>query len=164
MRKLRTCLPALRGAACGAFAVLAGAGPTSNAMEDNPNFTVLGVVFVWGADGFGTSAGAPIVSDFIIDSGTGNTAATSGDADLISGDVHTVVTGELTPTADGTVSTNGVPFRIQRVQGGAFTTDPNGDGILNGDDGFNAFTIRNNSDINSPRRVLMSLLLRIVKA
>ena len=44
-----------------------------------------GVAIVWAADASGT---APIVSDFIIDSG-------GADTDLINGDVHTVITGSL---------------------------------------------------------------------
>lgn len=119
--------------------------------ENNPRFQPPGVLIIWGADGFGSGANAPIVSDFVIDSGSGDTAATSGDADLIQGDVHTVVTGNLTPTANGTVSSNGVPFRVQRIPTGGFTTDPNGDGILTADDAFGAFQIHGNSDINTRR-------------
>lgn len=140
-----------RSVAAASLALLASGLPASFAMRDTPNFQVSGIVFVWGADDFGTSGSAPIVSDFILDSGNGTSAATSGDADLIAGDVHTVVTGALTPTEDATVSNNGVPFRVQRIPGGGFTTDPNGDGILDASDGFGAFTIRGNSDINTRR-------------
>jgi hypothetical protein len=122
--------------------------------QNTPRFQPPGVLIIWGADGFGSNANAPIVSDFVINSGSGNTAATSGDADLIQGDVHTVVTGSLTPTVNGTVSNNGVPFRVQRVGSGGFTTDFDGDGVLSAADGFGAFQIRGNSDINTRRAEL----------
>lgn len=90
-----------------ATTVLAGASmvPGHAAIVDNPHFKVLGLVIVWGADGYEGTGTAPVVSDFIIDSGTGTSAATSGDTDLIGGDdVYTVVTGSLTPTSDSAAS------------------------------------------------------------
>ena len=54
---------------------------------DRPHFRLDGLVIVWAAD---SASGAPVVSDMVIDSGTGSTAASSGDVDLISSDVHTV--------------------------------------------------------------------------
>jgi len=133
------------------LAATIGMGTASAQTEDNPRLRAPGILIIWGADGFGDNASAPVVSDFIIDSGSGATAATSGDADLIAGDVHTVVTGTLAATQNGLVSSNGVPFRVQRVTGGAFTTDPNGDGVLDASDAFGAFQIRGNSDINTRR-------------
>ncbi|MEO0882412.1 MAG: hypothetical protein AAFY34_06730 [Pseudomonadota bacterium] len=118
---------------------------------DNPAFNVQGLVIVWGADGFEPGGVAPVVSDFVLDTGTGTTAAASGDVDLIAGDVHTVLTGSLMPTEDATNSSIGSPFRIQRVVGGAFTTDFNGNGVTDAGDTFNAFQIRANSDINTRR-------------
>ncbi|MEM9668478.1 MAG: hypothetical protein AAF950_06090 [Pseudomonadota bacterium] len=138
------------GLASLAFAAL-GAQASSASEMDNPAFNVQGLVIVWGADGFDPAGAVPIVSDFIIDTGTGATGATSGDIDLITGDVHTIVTGSLTPTEDAAVSTNGVPFRVQRVAGGGFTTDFNDNDITDPDDTFSPFTIRGNSDINTRR-------------
>ena len=80
------------------LAATIGMGTASAQTEDNPRLRAPGILIIWGADGFGDNASAPVVSDFIIDSGSGATAATSGDADLIAGDVHTVVTGILAAT------------------------------------------------------------------
>ena len=132
------------------------AAPAMPSVNDNLSFNVQGIVVVWGADDFDPAGNAPVVSDFILDTGTGNTAATSGDTDLIAGDVHTVITGSLVPTEDATVSDNGTPFRVQRIPGGGFTTDPNNDGIVTESDLFGAFTIRNNSDINTRRAELFT--------
>ena len=132
-------------------------GITAHAQtENNPRLRQPGVLIIWGADGFGASANAPIVSDFVINSGTGATAATSGDADLIAGDVHTVVTGTLNPTENSAVANNGVPFRVQNIPGGGFTTDFDGDGVLTAADGFGAFQLRAGSDINTRRAELQT--------
>lgn len=137
--------------------LLATAGlPGSSAVVDQKNFRIAGLVFVWGADGFDPAGNAPIVSDFVIDTGNGSSAATSGDTDLIAENVHTVVTGTLVPTGDAAATANGAPFRIQNIPGGGFTTDPNGDGVLTADDSFGAFAIRANSDINTRRAELYS--------
>ncbi|MEL7482171.1 MAG: hypothetical protein AAGJ29_11480 [Pseudomonadota bacterium] len=126
--------------------------PASGAIEDVAHFNVLGMVVVWGADGFDATGQAPVVSDFVIDSNP----AGGLDADLITDDVFTVVTGTLTATQNATASTNGVPFRVQRVQGGAFTTDFDNDGVLTAADTFDPFTIRGNSDINTRRGELFT--------
>ena len=125
----------------GAVAALAGA-PAQASILDNPQFRVLGLVIVWGADGFDTG-NAPVVSDFIIDVNGGSLP--TGDADLIGTDVHTVVTGTLTPTADAVV-TNGTPFDVTGT--GAFSTDTSGDGVLDASDTFSAFTLNADNDVS----------------
>ncbi|MEO0881740.1 MAG: hypothetical protein AAFY34_03310 [Pseudomonadota bacterium] len=123
----------------GAVAALASV-PAQGAVVDNPQFRVLGLVIVWGADGFGSTANAPVVSDFVIDNDAG-----SNDADLITTDVHTVVTGSLTPTTDA-VATNATPFDVTGT--GAFSTDINSDGVLDASDTFGAFTLNTDNDID----------------
>ena len=76
------------------------ATPANASIVDRPHFKVLGVVVVWAADD--SNGNTPIATDFVIDSNTGGTA--SADRDLIGDaalDGRTVVTGSLTPTADG---------------------------------------------------------------
>lgn len=124
---------------------------------DRQSFSVMGLVVVWGADQADPSANVPIVSDFVIDSGAGNTAATSGDLDLISGDVHTVVTGSLVPVSFDVADQQGSPLIIQRPLGqGNFLTDTNGDGVMDANDGFGAFTLRGNTDVNTRRMEIFS--------
>ena len=84
---------------------------------DRPHFNVDGVAIVWAADAGGT---APIVSDFIIDSG-------GADTDLINGDVHTVITGSLTPTDNAFPDGTGATLRIQNSPGGGNQTTRQGD-------------------------------------
>lgn len=128
----------------GVALAFAGAAPTQASIVDNPHFKVLGLVIVWGADSAG---GAPIASDFIIDTGTGSTAAASGDADLISGDVHAVVTGSLTPTPDTLAGSN--LFSVDNaVSGGAFT-DNGTTGVLDAADVFTAFELDNTTDVSA---------------
>ena len=113
-------------------------------LVDRPHFRLDGLVIVWAADSAG---GAPVVSDMIIDSGTGNSAATSGDVDLISSDVHTVVTGSLVATQDGLASsTGGMPFLLTNTDRGTISTDTNGDGVVSGADAFTSFGLQNITD------------------
>ena len=101
-------------------------------------------MIVWGADG---ASNAPVVSDFVIDSGNGGSAATSGDTDLISTDADTVVTGTLTSTQDGLASaTGGMPFLLTNTDRGTINTDTNGDGIVSGADSFTSFGLQNITD------------------
>lgn len=124
----------------------------SAAVSDNPHVKVLGLVVVWGADGTGS---APIASDFVVDTGTGGSAATSGDADLISQDVHTVVSGTLVPLDTAFPAGAGQPMRIRNVPGGgAFNTDVNADGVMDASDAFSAFRIGNNTDTRIRRAEL----------
>lgn len=133
--------------------MLASAPAATAEITDRPGFRVQGLVVVWASDESGT---APIVSDFIIDTGTGNNAAASGDTDLIAGDVHTVVTGELTRYDSAIADNEGAPLRIQRVVGGGFTTDFDGNGVMDASDTFAPFQLRTNSDINTRRMEVFS--------
>jgi len=127
------------------------AGTCHAAVIDQPHFKVLGTVIVWGAD---AASGAPIVSDFVIDTGNGGSGAASGDADLIAGDVHTVVTGSLTRTHDAVNAATGtMPFLIDGTGSGTINTDSNGDGILTEADAFSAFALTGaaNERVNTTR-------------
>ncbi|MEO0467202.1 MAG: hypothetical protein AAF216_11730 [Pseudomonadota bacterium] len=118
---------------------------TSHAnVNDNPAFSVIGAVIVWSADDGGT---APVVADFVIDTGAGTSAATSGDTDLIGGDTHTVVTGTLVSTLGGPNSAGTMPFRIEDATNGNFVTDSNNDGIANASDSFSAFDVNADTSV-----------------
>jgi len=141
----------------GGLALLVGliqAPPAAPVARDKVGFKVPGLVSVWGAEGAGGAT--PIVSNFIVDTGTGTTAATSGDTDLIGENVFTVVTGTLAATDDSLGGSNGTPFRLQRIPGGGFLTDTNGDRLTTAADSFSAFRIRQNSDINTRRAEISS--------
>lgn len=127
------------------LALSAGVGLSASAeLVDRPHFNVKGMVIVWGADG---ASNAPVVADFVIDTGNGSSAATSGDTDLISTDAHTVVTGTLISTQDGLASaTGGMPFLLTNTDRGTFSTDTNGDGMVSGDDAFTSFGLQNITD------------------
>lgn len=130
----------------------AGAAPA-----DTVHVRALGVVVVWGADAASPGAGVPIVSDFVVNTGTGNTAATSTDADLIAGDVHTVVTGSLIPVSNSWTGAQGAPMVLQNLQGRPnFLTDTNADGVTSDEDSFSAFRIRAASDTNIRRMEIWS--------
>lgn len=126
--------------------------PASAAITDGPRFRVAGLVVVWGSDDATASANVPIVSDFVIDTGTGASAATSGDTDLIIGDVHTVVTGSLQPVSDSWSGAQGAPMILRNLAGQPNQlTDTNADGVMDGADGFGAFRLRQASDTNTRR-------------
>ena len=129
----------------GALGLASLAVPTGHTgVVDRPHFNIDGMVIVWGADG---ASNAPVVSDFIIDSGNGTSAASSGDTDLISADAHTVVTGTLISTQDGLASaTGGMPFVLTDTDRGDINTDTNGDGVVSGDDSFTSFGLQNITD------------------
>jgi len=111
---------------------------------DRPHFEREGLVVVWAADAAG---GAPVVSDFILDTGNGASAAASGDLDFIAADAHAVVTGTLVSTRDGVASaTGGMPFILTNTDAGDINTDTNGDGVISGADAFTAFGIQDLSD------------------
>jgi len=115
----------------GAIAALVGA-PAQASIVDNPQFRVLGLVIVWGADSTGA---APIVSDFVI-----NDDAGAADSDLIAGDVNAVVTGTLTPTSG---SFAGATSFVD----GSGTVLQSSTGVLDASDSFNAFTLDAGTDI-----------------
>lgn len=134
----------------GAAALGLSAVPAQSSIIDNPHFKVLGLVIVWGAD---ASGGAPIVSDFVIDTGSGTTAAASGDTDLISGDVHTVVTGSLAPVAGSEAGAFSVRTReaVLDVNGDP-VLDVNGDptfstGVIDASQAFSAFNLNDDTDV-----------------
>lgn len=112
-------------------------------LSNVPHFQVFGIVVVWAAD---ENSGAPVVSDFIMNTGNGASAASSGDIDLVSGDAHSVVTGTLIATKDAVNSVGTMPFVITNSQQGTINTDSNNDGILNASDAFSAFGLLNDSD------------------
>jgi hypothetical protein len=116
----------------GALAAIVGA-PAQASIVDNPQFRVLGLVIVWGADDTGA---APIVSDFVINSAVG-----AGDADLIAGDVNAVVTGTLNPTA---ASVGGAT----NIVDGAGTVLQSSTGVLDATDSFSAFNLDADTDIS----------------
>jgi hypothetical protein len=131
-----------------AFALMTVA-PAQASIVDNPHFKVLGLVIVWGNDG--TASTAPVVSDFVIDSAVG-----AGDADLIAGNVHTVVTGSLTPTPDSLAGAS--PFNVANAVSGGVYTDAAGAGagFLDATDSFTAFQIDGTTDINTNTAVFNS--------
>ena len=116
----------------GAIAALVGA-PAQASIVDNPQFRVLGMVIVWGGNGTSTTTG--LVSDFIID-----TASGAGDADLIAGEVNTVVTGSLTPT---TGSVAGATSFVD----GSNNVLQSSSGVLDASSSFSAFDLTGDTNI-----------------
>lgn len=127
------------------LALVSLAAPTGHTgVVDRPHFNIEGMVIVWSAD---AGSNVPVVSDFIIDSGNGTSAASSGDTDLISTDAHTVVTGTLIATQDGLAgATGGMPFVLTDTDRGDISTDTNGDGIVSEADSFTSFGLQNITD------------------
>lgn len=115
-----------------------------------PHLEAIGTVIVWGANAPGASGNAPVVADWIINTGTGLNAATSGDADLIAGNVSPVVTGSLVPVTDGVTNPVGAPFRITAPLGRpTFSTDTNNNGGTDINDAFAPFALRNTTDLDT---------------
>jgi len=129
---------------------------------DRPFFQSLGVVIVWGATDFGSNGATnePVVSDFILLTPASGTAG----ADLISGDVYSVVTGKLDPvTGDSTATTHfSTPSDINPItgqtSGGVFTDAGTGlpytangsnDGVLDAADTLTAFGIDSSTDVGT---------------
>lgn len=111
---------------------------------DRPHFEREGIVIVWAAD---PTSAAPVVADFVLDTGNGTSAGSSGDVDLIATDTHTVVTGTLSATQDSfSGATGGIPFVLTNTDRGTINTDTNGDGRVSGDDAFTAFGLTNISN------------------
>lgn len=131
-----------RGLSCLVLALCA-AGSGFGLTIDRPHFIREGIVIVWAAD---PTSAAPVVADFVLDTGNGTSAASSGDIDLITTDTHTVVTGTLSATQDSfSGATGGIPFVLTNTDRGTINTDTNGDGRISGDDAFTAFGLTNNS-------------------
>jgi hypothetical protein len=114
---------------------------------DRPFFQVLGVVVVWGADGFDDGSGtqAPIVSDFVVGLGA------AGGTDLIAGDVTTVLTGSLTPIGANGNGVDAASFDpvTGQVNGGVFTDDGTVTGLLDVGDSLSAFEIDQDTDVDA---------------
>ncbi|MEO0465324.1 MAG: hypothetical protein AAF216_02180 [Pseudomonadota bacterium] len=109
-------------------------------ISDNAHFKVNGVVVVWSAD---PTTGAPLAADFIVDTGTGSTGATSGDTDEIAENVTAVVTGTLETSGPNGSIVQGSPMTINQATGSnAFSTDSNGDRVMDANDAFSAFGLR----------------------
>jgi len=120
-----------------ASALMAGTAYAS--VIDRPFFQVLGVVVVWGADSGGT---APVVSDFVLLTPASGTAG----ADLISGDVTALVTGELTPISPTGVG--GPGSDVTSPTSGGVYTDDNANGVLDAGDSLTAFGIDAATDVD----------------
>ncbi len=109
---------------------------------DRPFFRVLGVVVVWGGDNFADAGGtAPVVSDFVLLT----PASGSAGADLIGGDVYSVVTGTLDPIRSDASSDPAID-PITGTGSGSYTDD--GNGILDAGDSMTAFGLDATSTLN----------------
>lgn len=115
---------------------------------DRPFFQVLGVVVVWGGTDFDENAGAaPVVSDFVLLTPASGTAG----ADLISGDVYSVVTGSLDPISDSGTAVDGTAVFdpvTGETSGGTFT-DNGTAGVLDAADTLTAFGIDASTDVEA---------------
>jgi len=113
---------------------------------DRPFFQVLGVVVVWGGTDYNEASGtAPVVSDFVLLT----PASGSAGADLIAGDVYSVVTGSLDPISDsGTANDGTATFDpvTGETSGGVFA-DNGTAGVLDAADTLTAFGVDANTDI-----------------
>lgn len=128
-------------------AIICLCATSSSSVIDRPKFDVDGLVIVWGAD---SAKSTPIVSDFIVEDGGVNT-------DLISADVHTVLTGTLDALDETYADGTGATLRIRRIQGGPNQdTRANGDRVTSADDTFTAFGLRNNTDVRTIRSEIES--------
>jgi hypothetical protein len=135
--------------------LFAAIGTAKAQVITRPHLEAAGTVIVWGADAAGAAGRAPVVADWIINTGTGATAATSGDHDLIAGNVFTVVTGSLVPVTDGVTNPVGAPFRVQSPNGQpTFSTDTNNNGGTDQFDTFSPFGMRATTDIDTTNLVL----------
>eukprot|EP00903_Cladosiphon_okamuranus_P002940 g2938.t1 len=113
---------------------------------DRPHFNVDGVAIIWAADASGAS---PIVSDFVIGNGGSST-------DLISGDVHTVVTGSLDALDESFEDGTGATLRIQNIPGSGNQTTRQGDRFTSADDVLNPFQVGVNTDVRTIRSDILS--------
>ncbi|MEO1553620.1 MAG: hypothetical protein AAFR82_06755 [Pseudomonadota bacterium] len=133
------------GAACLALG-LGLAQPAMSETVDRPHFNIDNVAIVWAAESSGI---APIVSDFIIG---GNGTST----DLISTDVHTVVTGSLDALDESFADGTGATLRIQNSPGSGNQTTRQGDRFTSSSDVLNPFQIGNNTDVRTIRSDILS--------
>lgn len=130
-----------------ALAGICCALPAQSDTVDRITMSQEGIVIVWGADSTNTT---PIASDFIIENGGTN-------VDLISDDVFTVVTGSLQATDESFPDGAGATLRIRRILGGGNqTANSNGDRFTSAADSFNAFGLRNNTDVRTVRSDILT--------
>ena len=136
-------------ALAGGLAASLVAGTAYASVIDRPFFQVLGVVVVWGGTDFADNGGtAPVVSDFVLLT----PASGSAGADLIAGDVFSVVTGSLDPISgsgtgvDGTAAVDPI---TGATTGGAFTDGGTTAGVLDAGDTLAAFGLDANTDVAS---------------
>ena len=123
------------------------AGTAYASVIDRPFFQVLGVVVVWGGTDFDENSGtAPVVSDFVLLT----PASGSAGADLITGDVYSVVTGTLDPISDEGTAQGGAVFDpvTGETSGGTFV-DNGTAGILDAADTLTAFGVDASTDISA---------------
>ncbi len=113
---------------------------------DRPHFNVDGIAIVWAAD---STQATPIVSDFILQNSGVN-------VDLISGDVHTVVTGTLDALDQAFPDGTGATLRIQRSPGGGNQTTRQGDRLTSAADVLNPFALSQNTDVRTIRSDILS--------
>lgn len=127
-------------------------GTAFSSVIDRPFFQVTGLVVVWGATDTNANSGvAPVVSDFVL---LTNASGAAG-ADLIDGDVYSVVTGSLAPIeGDGQVfdAASFDPVTGEATTPGGFDddsySDDNGNGILDAGDSMSAFAIDGSTDVD----------------
>ncbi|WP_409433833.1 hypothetical protein ACJ3XI_04820 [Litorimonas sp. RW-G-Af-16] len=128
----------------GAAAMLMGSTAYASVI-DRPFFQVLGVVVVWGGTDTAANSGtAPVVSDFVLLTPASGTAG----ADLIAGDVYSVVTGTLDPIPGSATAVGAATFDpvTGETSGGVFT-DAGTVGVLDAADTLTAFGIDAATDI-----------------
>lgn len=113
---------------------------------DRAHFNVDGVAIVWAADATGST---PIVSDFVV-------GANGSSADLISTDVHTVVTGTLDALDESFADGTGATLRIQNIPGSGNQTTRQGDRFTSSADVLNPFRIGANTDVRTIRSDILS--------
>ncbi|MEO0607829.1 MAG: hypothetical protein AAFY82_06325 [Pseudomonadota bacterium] len=132
-------------------ALIVGAGLSLSPVSvgdtiDRPHFNVDGIAIVWAAD---QGQATPIVSDFILDNG-------AADLDLISGDVHTVVTGTLEALDETFADGTGATLRIQNIPGSGNQTTRQGDRFTSATDTLNPFALNANTDVRTIRSDILS--------
>jgi len=121
------------------------AGTAYASVIDRPFFQVQGVVVVWGGTGF-NGAATPVVSDFVLLT----PASGSAGADLIAGDVFSVVTGQLDPISGFGTAVDGnatIDPITGETSGGAFTDGGTSAGVLDAGDSLAAFGLDANTDV-----------------
>ncbi len=113
---------------------------------DRPHFNIDGIAIVWAAD---NANATPIVSDFILENSGANT-------DLISSDVHTVITGTLDAAEQAFPDGTGATLRIQNIPGSGNQTTRQGDRFTSASDVLNPFALNGNTDVRTIRSDILS--------